>query len=102
MLFKHQRYVPLPAHDVWALALLMLELVGGQRPNDQCVVLRNPVYVSEAQKGVRDPLGLPGQLSHMEYLAKHVTDKISYADKVRWSPIHVQPVHPEDVITWHL
>ncbi len=62
----------------------MLEVVGSQRPHDHCAVLRDPVYVSEAQKGVRDSIRLPGQRlhMHMEYLAKHVEDKASYVKKV--------------------
>ncbi len=74
--------MPLPAFDMFALGLLMLEVVGGQRPDDHCAVLRDPVYVSEAQKGIRDPVGLPGQRLHMEYLAKHVEDNASYVQKL--------------------
>ena len=82
MLIDRNYYVPLPAFDMWAVGLLILEVVGGQRPDDHCAVLRDPVYVSEAQKGSRDPVGLPGQRQHMEYLAKHVGDKASYVKKV--------------------
>ena len=86
MLIDRKHYVPLPAFDMFALGLLMLEVVGGQRPDDHCAVLRDLVYVSEVQKGVRDPVGLPGQQLHMEYLAQHVEDNASYVKKVfaRW------------------
>lgn len=82
MLIDRNFYVPLPDFDMWAVGLLILEVVGGQRPDDHCAVLRDPVYVSEAQKGSRDPIGLPGQRQHMEYLAKHVGDEASYVKKV--------------------
>ncbi len=82
MLIDRNFYVPLPTFDMFSVGLLMLEVVGGQRPDDHCAVLRDPVYVSEAQTGIRDPIGLPGQRLHMEYLAKHVEDKASYVKKV--------------------
>jgi len=82
MLIDRNFYVPLPTFDMFSVGLLMLEVVGGQRPDDHCAVLRDPVYVSEAQTGIRDPIGLPGQRLHMEYLAKHVEDKASYVNKV--------------------
>ncbi|DBA70658.1 TPA: serine/threonine protein kinase, CMGC, CDC2/CDK subfamily [Trebouxia sp. C0005] len=83
MLIDRKHYVPLPAFDMFALGLLMLEVVGGQRPDDHCAVLRDLVYVSEVQKGVRDPVGLPGQQLHMEYLAQHVEDNASYVKKIK-------------------
>ncbi|KAL0052143.1 hypothetical protein WJX82_008474 [Trebouxia sp. C0006] len=83
MLIDRKYYVPLPAFDMWPVGLLILDVVGGQRPDDHCAVLRDPVYVSEAQRGVRDPVGLPGQRRHMEYLAQHVQDKASYVKKIK-------------------
>lgn len=82
MLIKHGRYMPRAAWDLWALGLLALDLVGGERPEDHRDVLLAPVYMAEAMAGIRDPLGLPGQRGQMEYLAAHVTHESSYADKV--------------------
>ena len=83
MLLDHHKYVPLPTFDMWALGLLMLELMGGQISEDHAAMLTDPVYVAEAQQGLRNPLGLPGQRAHMDYLERHVTDRTSYVRKVR-------------------
>ncbi len=83
MILKYGRYIPLPAWDMWSVGLLLLEVLGGQRPEDHIALLLDPVYAAEAQQGLRDPLGLPGQSQLMQYLASHVAEQTSYSDKVR-------------------
>lgn len=82
MIIKYGRYIPLPAWDMWSVGLLLLEVLGGQRPEDHITLLLDPVYMAETQQGLRDPLGLPGQSQLMQYLASHVTEQTSYSDKV--------------------
>ncbi len=67
---------------MWSVGLLLMEVLGGQRPEDHVTLLLDPVYLAEAQKGLRDPVGLPGQSQLMEYLASHVAEQASYSDKV--------------------
>ena len=82
MILKYGRYIPLPTWDMWSVGLLFMEVLGGRRPQDHITLLLDPVYAAEAQKGLRDPVGLPGQSQLMQYLASHVAEQTSYSDKV--------------------
>ena len=80
-------YNPLCSSDVWALGLVMLEVVGGHKPEQHLDVLTRQDYLEELDGAWRDPYGpeaAPGQHRHLLYLRELLTEpgKPDYADQV--------------------
>ena len=81
------RYKPLFSSDVWALGLVMLEVVGGRRPQQHLDVLSRQDYLEEVDGGwvnPYDPDEAPGKHRHLAYLSDLLTEagKPEYADQV--------------------
>ena len=82
------RYKPLFSSDVWALGLVMLEVVGGRKPQQHLDVLSSQEYLEELSDEERgdpsDPDEAPGQYHHLKYLSDKLTDAAQpdYADEV--------------------
>jgi len=82
-------YEALPSSDVYALGLLLLEIVGGQQPQQQIELQRSTAYLAELQAGFPDPTQVEGQRKHLEWLQDLLVDptKSDYADLVSTVPI---------------
>ena len=83
-----ERYRPLFGCDVWALGLVMLlEVVGGQKPERQNELLRTKEYLDKLDQddlGASDPGDAPGMYRHLKYLSNSLADPNcpDYCDQV--------------------
>ena len=71
------RYKPLLASDVWALGLVMLEVVGGQRPGRHNELFGSEEYRQELYRedlSVFDASDAPGHYNHLRYLSDMLTE----------------------------
>ncbi|KAL3148099.1 Suppressor of Sensor Kinase (SLN1) [Trebouxia sp. C0009 RCD-2024] len=80
------QYKPLFSSDVWALGLVMLEVVGGRKPQQHLDVLSRQDYLEEVDGEWVDPYDpdeAPGKHRHLTYLRDLLTEpgKPDYADQ---------------------
>ncbi|KAL3140831.1 Suppressor of Sensor Kinase (SLN1) [Trebouxia sp. C0010 RCD-2024] len=95
------RYKPLFSSDVWALGLVMLEVVGGRKPQQHLDVLSRQDYLEEVDGEWMDPYDpneAPGKHRHLTYLRDLLSDpgKPDYADRCHLPPwLQGPPDSPE-------
>lgn len=80
-LLQTGQYVPRSAQDMWSFGLVMLEVLGGQRPLEHNLLLLSDKFRDEVQTTGRSK-------THLEYLARLPSEAVPYADQVgqQWGP----------------
>lgn len=84
-MLEHDWYHPQHSSDIWALGLLMLEVVGGVIPDDQWDLQNSHEYLRELEEeGISVLTQQPAYRKHLQYLSNLITKpgQRDYADQV--------------------
>ena len=74
-LLQTGQYIPRSAQDMWSFGLVMLEVLGGQRPLEHTNLLLSSQFQAEVEATGRSK-------TQLEYLAKLPLEDVPYADQV--------------------
>lgn len=79
-LLEQKWYHPRFSSDIWALGVLLLQVVGGHIPGEQFAIQDSPEYLQESDD---DPTEQPAHRRHLQYLSDLLSPAShDYADQV--------------------